>query len=290
MKRHILAVVMAVACAGGLAAEAHAQQFVEGARPTGMGGAYTAVGTGASGMYHNPAGIATARMYAIAGTYAYTPAGNLLNASIVDSKTNPNIAAQAGYSYLIGHDDARDPSGHDIRLALAVPALPERVSIGLSGRYLILERDGTEFARGFTLDAGFLFQIVESFHAGLVGKNLIDICQQPERCRGAVPMNVGAGVAYGKTTPFHISADFVADIGSRPEGVAYEIDAGAEYMIGGSFPIRAGYRHRTLQDSHRVSAGFGWRESRFGLDAGANMDLADPASVTVSTTASVYFN
>lgn len=289
MKRHILAVLLVVAASMGVATQASAQQYFEGARPTGMGGAYTAVGTGLSGMYHNPAGIAAARMYAIGGTYAYTPSGNLLNASVVDSKTNPKLAAEVGYSYLIPHEQA-DPGGHDIRAAIAIPALPERVSLGISGRYLILDRNGTEFARGFTLDAGFLFQILETFHAGLVGKNFIDVCQQPARCRGAAPLTFGAGLAYGKTTPFHISADFAADLGSEADAVNYEVDAGAEYMIGGSFPIRAGYKYRTFDSSNRASLGFGWRESQFGLDVGANMDVADPSVFTVSTTASVYFN
>jgi len=289
MKRQILSVLVAAATLIAVAGDAAAQQYVDGARPTGMAGAYTAIGTGPTGMYHNPAGIATARMYAVSGTYEYTPAGNVLNASIVDSKTNPKLAAEAGYSYLIAHDDTEKPSGHDMRLALAVPALPNRVSVGLGGRYLILHQNNTELARGFTLDAGFLFQLVETFHAGIVGKNLIDICRQ-RRCRGVTPLTVGAGVAYGRTTPFNLSADFNVDVNSQPDDVNFEAEVGGEYMAAGKFPIRAGYNYRTLSNSHHVNAGFGWRESRFGVDVGSKFNVRDISDLTVSATIALYFN
>lgn len=289
MKRYVLSALVAAATLLGLAGDAAAQQYVDGARATGMANAFNALSTGPPGMYHNPAGLATARMYAVSGTYEYTPQGNVLNASIIDSKTNPKLAAEAGYSYLIGHDDTEDPSGHDIRLGLAIPALPNKISVGLGGRYLILNQDGTEFARGFTMDAGILFQIVETFHAGLVARNLLDVCQQP-RCRGVTPRTLGAGVAYGRSTPLNISGDFEVDLNSEADAINFRGEVGAEYMVAGKFPIRAGYNYRTISESHHLDAGFGWRESKFGLDIGSDFNLQDISDLTVSASFSVYFN
>ena len=269
--------------------EAASQDFMQGSRPTGMGGAFTSIATGPTGMYHNPAGIATARMYAVGGTYEYTPSGNVLNASIVDSKTNPRIAAEAGYSYLIGHGD-NDPSGHDIRLALAVPAMPDRISVGIGGRYMILKRGGAEFARGFTLDAGFLFQLAEKFQLGLSGKNLIDVCQNP-RCLGVAPMTVAAGASYGsRKSGLRLAADFGVDINSEPDDVNFLIEAGGEYLIGGSVPLRVGYTHETLDTSNHVTGGVGWRASRFGIDASGDVNVNSPEDFTISASFSVFFN
>lgn len=290
MRRFLLVTSIAVVLLVGMVGEAAAQDFVGGARPVGMGGAFTSIGTGVDGIYHNPAGIATARMYAFGGTYEYTPAGNILNGTIIDSKTNPRLAASAGYSYHIPHNKKTDPKGHDIRLALAVPALPNRVSVGLGGRYLVLKRDGAEFARGFTLDAGLLFQIVKTFHVGVTGQNLIDICQQPARCRGVAPLLVGVGASYGKTTPFRLASDFALDITSEKEDLNFEIDVGAEYLAGGSFPVRLGYRHRTFDQSNHLTGGIGWRQSRFGLDASADFNLNEPEDIYISASFSLYFN
>ena len=291
MNRHLtslfVAAVLLVAWAGEAAAQ---QQYIEGARPTGMAGAYTAVGTGPSGIFHNPAGIATARMYAMSGTYAYTPTNNILNASVVDSQTNPKLSAGAAYSYLFAHEKGEDPSGHDIRLALAVPILPNIMSIGLGGRYAILKQGDSELARGFTMDAGLLFQIVEQFQIGVAAQNLIDICEQQVRCRGITPMTLAGGLAYGKSTAFRLSGDVELDLDTEADDINFRYELGGEYMIAGSFPVRLGYQHREIGRTNHLTGGFGWRENRFGLDASTNVNLNDPSEFTISTSFAFFFN
>ena len=297
MQRHILAVLAAALLLVGVTSPAYAQQtdlpsmqYAEGSRPTGMAGAYTAVATGPSGLFHNPAGIATARMYAIGATYEYTPFGNVLNASVVDSQTNPKLSAGAAYSYLIGHDN-EGVSGHDIRLGLAVPIMPETISVGIGGRYAILKEGDSELARGFTLDAGLLFQIIEQFHAGVTAKNILDICNQPVRCRGVMPFAIAAGVSYGsESTPFRFSGDVGLDINSEADDVNFQYEVGGEYMIAGAVPVRLGYQYRELDTSNHLTAGFGWRKSRFGIDASTNLNLNDLSSFTISSSINLYFN
>jgi hypothetical protein len=264
--------------------------FARTARPIGLGEAFHSVSTGTSGLYYNPAGIATARMYSVGGTYEFTPQGNVLNASIVDSKTNRNLAAGVGYSYMLGRDQSGLGSGHDIRLALAVPALKDRVSIGIEGRYVIFKGERTEIARGFTMKAGFLFQLIERLHLGVSGSNLIDICNQPRRCQGVTPLTINGGISYGESTSFLVTADVGVDLNSQPGEPNLEYKAGAEYLIGGSVPVRLGYQHRTLTGQHLLGGGLGWRTSRFGIDVGGRLDVRDATDVYVSSSFSVYFN
>lgn len=264
--------------------------FARTARPIGLGEAFHSVSTGASGLYYNPAGIATARMYALGGTYEFTPQGNVLNASIVDSKTNKKLSAGVGYSYILGREQSRLGSGHDIRLALAVPALRDRVSVGLEGRYVIFKGDRTELARGFTMKAGFLFQLIERLHLGVSGSNLIDICNQPRRCRGVTPLTLNGGISYGESTSFLVSADVGVDLGTDDARAHLEYKAGGEYLIGGTVPVRLGYQHRTLTGQHLLSTGVGWRTSRFGIDVGGRLDVRDATDIYVSSSFSVYFN
>lgn len=263
---------------------------MDGARPTGLGDAFTSVATGADGIFHNPAGIATARMYAIGGTYEYTPSANILNVSVVDSKTNPTISAGAAYSYLLGHDKETDSSGHDIRLGLAMPVLPNKISIGVGGRLLLLNQNDVDFARGFTMDAGVLFQPFEKFHIGVSGRNLLDVCKQPARCRGVTPLLIATGLSFGDATNFLVSGDVEVDVTSEADAVNMNYQFGAEYMIAGVVPVRLGYQHRTLGGGHFVSAGAGYRQSRFGLDLGSRLDVTSPSHFNISASFSVYIN
>src|SRR5690554_7620357 len=73
---------------------AFAQEFTRGARPAGMGQAYTGVAEGTSALYFNPGGVASRMMYQAEGLYEYTPTGSILNASIIDSKTNPDVRSE----------------------------------------------------------------------------------------------------------------------------------------------------------------------------------------------------
>lgn len=43
--------------------------------------------------------------------------------------------------------------------------------------------------------------------------------------------------------------------------------AGAEYLISGSVPLRAGYRYDAGAESHALSAGVGYVERSFSADA-----------------------
>jgi hypothetical protein len=286
-----IAVLAVLALMMGAASTASAQDpadFVEGSRPVGMGGAFTSVGTGPVGLYHNPSGIALAKMYGLGANYQFTPTGHILNASVVDSKTNPNVAAGAGYSYIFGREDA-DPQGHDIRLGLAVPILKNKISFGLGGRYLILDSGNTEIVNHFTLDAGIIVRPVEQLRIGVAGKNMIDVCDQATRCGSVAPQMFAGGISFGDATNFMISGDVEADFTSEPDTVNMEYQFGGE-VLAGPVPIRAGYEHRTLTEAHNVSLGLGYKHSKFGVDVGGRMDVTNIDRFTIAVSIEGYIN
>ncbi|MEZ4458470.1 MAG: hypothetical protein R3E66_01830 [bacterium] len=92
----------------------------------------------------------------------------MLNASISDSKTNPGLGAGVGCSYFIGRDDFESITGHDIRLSIGVPVVPDRVALGVGGRYLKFNDGDVELLNGFTLDAGAIVKVTEGLHFGVV--------------------------------------------------------------------------------------------------------------------------
>jgi hypothetical protein len=268
--------------------EVSAQEFSGGTRSVGLGNAYTAVATGVDGIYHNPAGIAHAIMYNIGGRYAYNPRGNVLNASIVDSKTNPSLSAGVSYSYFSSHEDENKTISHDLRAALAIPALPEQVSLGVGGRLLISETDGVENVNGITLDAGVLFEATEQLRFGFAGQNLIDVCKKDNECGGVAPRTIHGGFSFGDSQIFLLSGDISADLTSRDE-LQIGADVGTEYQIAGAFPVRLGYSYRQLESANYVSGGLGWRSSQAGVDAAYRQNISRMDNFEVTTTISLYF-
>ncbi len=269
-----------------LPAVSQAQIFTEGTRSAGMGEAYTAVATGGGGLYHNPAGIARTVMYAVDATFEYSPLGSTLNATVVDSKTNPAISAGAGYSYFFGRDENEGVTGHDIRLGLALPVVPDRISIGVGGRYLILDADDVELINGFTLDAGVLAKVAEGLHVGIAGKNLIDQCDRLG-CESVAPTTVAAGLAFGSDIGLILSGDVGFDLTTDPDAVQPEYSIGAEYLAV-VVPLRAGFNRIEATDQSLLTFGAGWRSRSAGFDLGYQLDLADTDDMYFLGSFSVY--
>ena len=269
-----------------VASTASAQEFSQGVRAGGLGEAYTAVASGVSGIYHNPAGIARSVMYEFGGSFEYTESGSVLNATVVDSKTNPALAAGVGYSYFFGRDEAADIKGHDIRLALGVPIVPDRISIGLGGRYLLIDAGDVELMNGFTLDAGTLVKVTDQFHVGVVGQNLIDECDKIG-CESVAPTTISGGLAFGSDVGFILSGDIGFDLTSKEDEVSLKYAVGAEYMAV-SVPLRIGFERTDVIDQSLLTFGAGWRSKSAGFDAAYQIDVAHTDSMFFLGSFSIY--
>jgi hypothetical protein len=263
--------------------------FTEGVRPSGMGLAYTGVATGASAIFHNPGGIASRMMYQVEGTYEYNPAGSVLNASIVDSKTNPDIAAGVSYSYFFGRGDYSNSSGHSARLAVALPVLPERISVGLAGRYLNVHVEDVQVVHTVTVDAGILFRATDRIQIGVAGQNLVDVCDRDDLCGSVAPTTIAGGLSFGDESSFMLAADGGIDLTSDPEEVQPFFEVGAEYFAGGTVPIRLGFQRQQFSDQNFLTGGLGVRLQTAGLDGGFRMDLNDTDNFYANGSVSIYF-
>ena len=262
-----------------MASAAHAQASMPGARPAGMGEAFTAVSDGTSGVFHNPAGIARAIMYGLDGTFGFTKTGNVLSASIVDSKTNPSVSAGFGVVYAFGREASDTRTSLDLRLPLAFPVVPDKVSLGVAARFLKMndkDDEGQDFQllRGFTFDVGALFRATDELSVGILARNLLKpscaTCEQVGEV--PVPMIVGGGIAYGDSRAYVISADLDFDLDSG-DGVNINVEVGGEYLIEQTAAIRLGFRRVGFTDSNLLTLGAGWRSSSAGVDASYQHDL-----------------
>jgi hypothetical protein len=294
-KRRLFA-VFAFALTMLVAAQAFGQLFTEGVRPSGMGMAYTGVASGASSIFHNPGGIASRMMYQVEGTYEYNPSGSVLNASVVDSKTNPDIAAGVAYSYFFGRGDLDTISGHDVHLGLALPVIPERISVGVGGRYLNVsvspeddDQDDFKLISGITLDAGVLFQVADRLRFGVAGQNLIDLCDEDMGCSNIAPTQIAGGASFGDESTFLLAVDGGLDLTSDPEGVQPFVGVGAEYFAANVAPIRVGYQRLQATERNVLTAGFGVRLDTAGLDFGFRIDPAESEHFFANGSFSVYF-
>ncbi len=247
-----------------MSAPAQAQEFFEGTRPIGMGGTANALSEGTSGLYQNPAGIASAMLYTIEGAYTYTDQGNILSAAVVDSKTNPSVSAGFGLGYYFTHGD-ENITALDLRIPLAFPIVPQRASIGVAARYLKVANDGIESLSGFTFDAGILFRISDQVQLGVAAKNLIDQCDNPLQCRGLAPRTVGAGVAFTGVQDLAIAGDLDFDLNSL-DSPTLGFSLGAEYLLQQMLPIRVGFARHGVAKENVLTAGTGWRSTSAGVD------------------------
>lgn len=259
--------------------------FSPGISAAGMGQAQNALSMGTNGVFNNPAGIARAYMFALEGGFIYTDDGNVLSAAIVDSKTNPKIAAGVGFNYYFSRTAGLDLKGIDVRLPVAIPVVQDRVSVGVAGRYLKFNAGDIEVLNGFTLDAGAIFRVVDQLSVGISAKNLIDPCENAT-CQGWAPLLVGGGVSYAMTD-LSLAADVDADL-TTSESATLNIEVGGEYLVAKIVPIRLGFRRLGATESNRATAGVGWRSQTAGLDLSYEHDFARSAFGQLFLGVSIY--
>lgn len=269
-RRAALVTLMVAALWMALAAPASAQGQTEGARPMGMGSAFTANASGNGALYHNPAGVGTIFIYSVEGAYVLTPGMNGLNVSVVDSKLNPKLSAGAAYTFEFASDPDSKLTGHDGRLALASQVIPDLLVLGVGGRYMLLKDGKDELVNGFTLDVGTVVKVSDGFFIGVSGNNLIDPCQgrdEAECPTAAAPRSVGGGLSFGSSAGFQLSADVRADF-SPGDDVRLIYAVGAEALLGSILALRAGYQHRDLEKENVLALGGGLKTEGIGLDVG----------------------
>ncbi len=237
-----------------------------------------AMGTGArasamstAALLYNPANLGMARLYHIEGNAAYDPGSSIwsLGAAVVDSSSGP-LAAGLAFRGLLDAGDS-GYSGIDGKLALGLP-LSDAIGIGLAGRYVAINRttqddeDEEELVSGFTMDASIRVTPVDGFHIAGYAQNLIALDS------ALAPVIVGGGMSLQIGDSLVMGGDVLADL-TTFEHAALTVGGGAEYLAGGSAPVRLGYRYDLEREIHTVTGGIGYVDAQFGVDLAIGRDV-----------------
>jgi hypothetical protein len=242
------------------------------------------VAAGNEGLFLNPAATAARRRYSVEGgalvdRRGAETTGRYLGVSVVDSLSS---ALAGGVSYVRAQEGLHE--GNVWHVALAGP-LAEDVYLGVTGKYLDVEPtvDGLRSSRAVTVDAGLFWQAGPWVSFGAAGYNLVPISNEV-----VAPMGAGAGFGIGRDTSFQVTADWRGDF-DRAEGTTNRWAAGAEVLLGGVVPVRAGWMKDETLDGDWWSVGAGII-SRGGvaLDVGYRQGIDDSDARTVAATLKLF--
>jgi len=254
--------------------EASAREDGASVRALGMGDAVQASGIGTSGLFFNPAGMALMMQYVIETGYSYTNSitGHVFNVSVVDSSTNPSMAAGFAYSYvnseIPGGSSPIERNGHLFRGALATGFRDKTFSLYVGGglKYLSLDRGEAKGVSAATFDAGAVVGVNDQFFIGVAGQNLVDINKEE------APRLLSAGASFRYETltgSFGAIIDFDSDVET-----AAQYMFGLEFIAMDTIAVRAGFQmDRVGQDENRVTAGIGYISRYVGFDVGYMQDI-----------------
>ncbi len=270
---------------------------------------------GSSAVIYNPAGLSRALFYSAEAQYfrAQPDKVNLAGVTIVDSRTQPQLAVGIAYGYQFTDKTADiQHNGQDVKLAMAHAVVPERFHIGFGFRYIAVNRTygdeetvdadamamtdmateirpELEALEGFTVDAGLLFSASRSVHIGLVGHNLIDVDDDQ------LPVQAGGGLAY-TGSPVVLAVDGLADFSRHPDGPKPIISTGMEVLIGQLVPFRLGYTFdgvgtcdessNECQANHWASGGIGFMSAPRGgrsnqLTVSYKQNISEPTEINI---------
>ncbi len=243
-------------------------------RSLAMGDAFRAVASSNEAIYFNLAGMAQGPRYELDLVYAFNNDNglDLYNVSIVDSKSTA-FATGIAYSRI----DADELDGHVVNLGFGVP-LGERAALGFGLKYLNFGGPSPDDTNAVTGDLGLLLEPIDLVTLGITTYNVVGVASRE------APRQVGAGAAIGSDTSFRVAADVVADFSGDETGLS--LHAGAEYLLLGAFPLRAGFKRLDFEDrkGDYASAGLGFISPELGVEAAyvQNVDGDRQADRTLS--------
>ena len=246
------AVVLALALPCAAAAQIRNAQDLTTTRALAMGDAFRAIATSNEGIYFNLAGLAQVPRYEVDLVYLRDETGdlNLYNGSIVDGKSTA-VATGLAYSRL----SSGGLDGHVVNLGFGLP-LGHRAFLGFGLKYLNFS--DPEETNSITGDLGLIIQPVDLLAIGITTYNVIDVHSSQAPRRAAI------GAALGSDSNFHLASDVVFDFSGDDTELTFH--AGAEYLLVGEFPLRAGFKRHDATGDDYLSAGLGWISPEFALE------------------------
>ncbi|MBI4396307.1 MAG: PorV/PorQ family protein [Elusimicrobia bacterium] len=241
-----------------------------GARPAGMGDAFTGLADDINAVAWNPAGLNNIwdweELYSRAQWFDGLTMDSAAFGRKIGSRRSLGAAALRmatesidktdRYGNALGSYDAYGLVG----LLTYAEKITERTSTGLNVKYI---RQGIagETAERLAADVGGITRF-SNLRAGAVVQN-IGAKMKFRRTGDPLPLTVRLGAAYH----YHRSLVLTLDV-NRPSDNATSVHLGGEYLFR-SMALRAGYqtnRARPLDSMAGLTAGFGVHHQRWGLD------------------------
>lgn len=256
---------------------------LETPRSTAVGGALRATGTSISSPFVNPANMAIAHVYHVGAFAQIDPeaARQTYGGAIVDSLVSSTGIAGG----LTAAWSQQDPDGVarellDLRFGLAIP-LADVLYVGAMARYLNLSQqgrgplgqslvsgglEGAPIVQTVTFDLGATLRPIPEFMIAITGHNLTN------QDHSFLPLMGGLAIGFANED-FSLGADAVLEEKTFNE-TNVRVQGGGELLLADHVNLRAGYRYEQVLDTHAVSAGVGYIEPRFSVDAAVRRSVA----------------
>lgn len=252
-------------------------EMQQGARPTGMAGAFTAVADDVDSLWWNPAGLARSKMTEV--TMSHTVfVDDVKTEYLAASRPLPALKGTVGGSFtymsvpgLEGYDSTGRSLGnltansYAATFGFATFVIPGQISVGVNGKYLgqtLTTKKGT----GMALDAGLQYRR-DQWGAGVSAQNVGPSFKLGDDS-SPLPTMLRAGVAY-HFNPRVLGALDVSK--ARDGGVLPHL--GGEVKLTSNFHLRAGWqKQESLGNGAGLSFGFSLTGTAGGGGATAGGD------------------
>lgn len=251
-------------------------------RTMALGGSGHGISSSTSGIFVNPAAMGQTRAYHVDSSVLFDPSINrwAFGGAVADT-TRERFGAGTAYTFntISGGENAHE--SHEFRLSVSAN-LAESISLGVTGRYMDFGgrtsangRVGTRY-EGVTVDVGALFRPVRMFTLGVTGYSLTN----PDTA--ASPLALGTGLGFFPIENLAFAFDAYINFGTFAEP-RVRWSGGAELLVQ-QIPIRVGYTYddtRLTNPVHLVTAGIGYIDQRFGVEAAMRQEVSGGSQTTL---------
>src|SRR3989339_838835 len=268
-----------------------------GARPVGMGGAYTAISNDINCLYYNPAGMRNMNQTVIGAMHTEWIAGMNYEfaGGIIPSRLGPwgLSAIYLNTGEIEGRSADRESTGNftasDVAVSLShVRQFRTDVYFGTSLK-IIRQTIADETAEGVAIDIGFGFSVLgdrkpsthnlspitHALDLGLAIRNIGPKMKFIEE-QFSLPITITAGAGYNIVDPFKVALD----VSYEPIDDKKSVRLGTEFVPFGFLSLRAGYLIKAIEtiysgsindnstslESKGLSGGIGFNIYGYNLD------------------------
>ncbi|MGB5811528.1 MAG: hypothetical protein WBG86_13405 [Polyangiales bacterium] len=250
------------------------EDTLETAYTLGMGTGSRAGAMGTSALAYNASNMGAQRGYDIEAFSQLIPGDGdtywTIGTSIVDSATSQRISLGTSFRATFAGTD-REYDGLDWRTAIGIKAI-EQLSLGFAVRWGRFdsktfdgERIGPSF-NGITVDASLTITPLPFIKIAGLGYNLVKT-DSP-----LAPQMAGGSVSIVPIESFTAGFDLLADL-STFEKTELLLGGGAQFVAGEKVPLRIGYRRDNGRDLNQITAGAGFSQGKFGIEASIRQTL-----------------